>query len=234
MSKVMELVLSSTYDQQEVINRFNYLAVGTPAEDNAAAALVQAFGCIWDGTEYPTGLPFRDILNIQVAEVVYNFATCRDVYSDTDFVEVPFVNPAHGMAGSVGQDMSPFLAFGLRTNRTRLDIRRGTKRFVGMGEGQVDSMGAIQADALALLQTIADALSATLSQDLGGNSFTFAPVIAGKMKYLPPVDEYNAAGTAYKYWTTEDEQKAHLMSGIVWEAYTDQRTQNSRKVGHGR
>lgn len=234
MSKLLELVLTATYDNQEIINRFNYLASGTPGEDNAAAALVQAFGCIWDGTEYPTGLPFNDILLLQNPNVVYSFASARDVYDPLDFEEVPFVNPAIGKDTGSGSAESPFLAFGLRTNRTRLDIRRGTKRFVGVGESSAGAYGALVSGAVSNLNTVAAALTSVLTQTLDANSFTFAPCIAGKQRYNPSTGLPDPDGTAYRYYPVEADQLAKLATGITWEVYTDVRTQNSRKIGKGR
>jgi len=233
MTVLLELVLQAHYFGQEIINRFNYLGTGTPGEDNAAAALAQAFGCIWDGAAYPDGLPFKDILNLQTDTVVYDFAAARDVYSDIDFVEVPFVHPATGLAGS-GQGESPAVAFGLRTNRVRLDVGRGYKRLVGVGEGWIDPGGVLGATGQTQLNVVAEALTANLTQSLGGNDYTFVPVIVSKMRYLPPTPVFNAAGTAYMYWPTYLEQSAHWAPSVTWEIYTTTRTQTSRQYGKGR
>lgn len=233
MAVLLELVLKATYFNQEIINRFNYLGTGTPGEDNAAPALAQAFGTIWDGTEYPTGLPFRDILNLQTDTVVYDFCAVRDVYSDIDFIEVPFVHPATGLAGS-GQGEAPYVAFGLRTNRVRLDVGRGYKRFVGVGEGWIDPGGVLGATGQTALNVVAEALTANLTQTLGDNDFTFVPVIVSKMRYTPPNPVFDPAGTAYRYWPTYAAQSAHWAAAPTWEIYTNTRSQTSRQYGKGR
>lgn len=235
MTVLLELVLSATYAGQEIINRWNYLATGTPAEGNAAEGLIQAFGCLLDGGVYPDGLPFRRILELVSPGVLFQFASCRDVYSDTDFAEIPFVPPAAGLAEGFGQGMSPTAAYGFRTTRIRADIRRGTKRFVGVGEGGVDALGVVSATAQTLMLTLASTMGATLTQVIGDNTFSYVPVIVGKMKYLPPDNTvFNAAGTAYTYWPTYAVQATHIAAPAVWEIYQTQRTQNSRQYGKGR
>lgn len=233
MAKLVELVLSATYNAQQIINRWNYLVTGTPSDPTVAAAIIQAFGCIWDGSAYPSGLPFKDILILQNPGVVYQFATARNVYDDLDFAEVPFVNPAVGTNGA-GQNMSSFLAYGLRTNRTRIDVGRGYKRFVGCNEGDVTPFGAIDISPGTAIAAVAEALSATLSVTLAGNDYSCAPVIAGKQRYNPDTGLADPAGSAYRYYPVEADQMAKLSTGIVWEAYDHVRSQVSRQVGHGR
>lgn len=234
MAVLLELVLAATYFGQEVINRWNYLAAGTPAEGNAAIALIQGFGCIPTGGVYPTGLPFRDMLNIQNASVVYQFASCRDVFSDTDFAEVPFVPPAAGLNTGAGNDEPPFVAYGFRTNRIRADIRRGTKRLAGVGQAVLDAGGAIDSATQGDMQIVAAAWSAILTQTVGANSFTFTPVIVSKERYNPATGLADPNGSAYRYFPNYTTQAEHLASGPTWEIYTNARSQNSRQYGKGR
>jgi len=233
MTKLYELVLQGTYQGQETINRFNYLGTGTPSEPDGAAALLQAFGCLWDGTAYPAGLPFADILIPQNTGVIYQFASARDVYSDTDFEEIPFVHVAQGTNTS-GDQATPFLAFGLRTNRVRRDVRRGTKRFAGVSEGQMTAGGGWETATAGQLNDVAEALSANLTQSLDGNDYTFVPTIVGKQRYDPETGDPSETGTAYRYYPTYEDQADHLASGITWEIYDRVRSQNSRQYGKGR
>lgn len=234
MTVLLELVLSAQFAGQEIINRWNYLGTGTAGEGNAALALIQAFGCIPDGGVYPAGLPFRDMLNLQHTGLVYQFASARDVYSATNFAEVPFVPPAAGLNAS-GESASPFIAFGFRTNRTVFNISRGTKRLAGVGEGSMNTGGLVTDDAQAQMLLIAEAWTANLTQTLGGSDYTFAPVIVSKMKYLPPDRTvFNPAGKAYTYWQTYEIQSEHLALTPTWEIYNHVRSQTSRQYGKGR
>lgn len=45
---IMEVVLTQNYYGQEIINRFNYRASGTPAAVTYSFALVSALGAIYD------------------------------------------------------------------------------------------------------------------------------------------------------------------------------------------
>jgi len=231
MSVLLELVLQSTYAQQSIINRFNYLATGTPDEDNAAAALVQAFGCIWDTSAYPAGLPFADILLLQNVDVVYQFASCRDVYSDLDFIEVPFVNPAVGQDSTSDEATAPYVAYGLRTNRIRTDIRRGTKRFVGVTEDRVTPGGVLAAGSAAIWDDLSALMSDVLEYDDEGNILTFSPCVVKKMEYVPNPD--NPTKTAYKYYPTLAAQLPNIAVGVTWEIYNTTRSQVSRQRGRG-
>ncbi len=234
MSKLIELVLQANYAGQEIINRFNYLAAGSPAEPVASAALIQAFGCIPDTGVYPDGLPFRRILELVSPDLEFIFASARDVYGDTDFAEIPFVPAAVGLATGFGQGESPTVAFGLRTNRIVRNVRRGTKRFAGVGEGGLDALGVLSSTAISLLQDVADTMSATLTQVVGANTYTFEPVVVGKMRYTPPTPTYDPAGTAYRYWPTLVAQMDHIAINPTWEIYQESRTQTSRQYGKGR
>lgn len=234
MTVLLELVLNATFAGQEIINRWNYLGTGTPGEGEAAIALIQAFGCIPTDDVYPDGLPFKDMLNLQHPGLVYQFASCRDVYSDTDFAEVPFVPAAAGLNAN-GQSEAPFVAYGFRTNRTVFNIRRGTKRLAGVAEGGVNAGGLIEDAEQALMVLVAAAWSANLTQTVGDNDYTFAPVIVSKMRYTPPdMSTEDPAGTAYAYWPTYAAQSDHIAATPTWEIYNHVRSQTSRQYGKGR
>lgn len=233
MAVLLELVLQGSDEFQETINRFNYTGTSSVPSVSFAAALIQAFGCIWDGTNYPSGLPFRDILEMQNTNISYQFASARNVYSDVDFEEVPFVNDALGRSGA-GDFMPPFTAFGFRTNRIRRDIRRGTKRFAGVGEGDQSEGGLFNAGAQGRMGAVATAMSATLNQTVAGVDYTFVPCIVKKERYDPDTGDASSTGRAYRYFPIESDQLENLATAPTWELYETVRSQVSRQYGKGR
>jgi hypothetical protein len=233
MAILLELVLKGDDSFNETINRFNYVGTSTPDGTDNAAAIVQAFGCLLDGADYPTGLPFMDILALLNVTVSFQFVTARDVYSDTDFVEVPFITANNGRVSS-GDPLPPFCTFGFRTNRVRMDIRRGTKRFSGVGENDQSSSGLLNATTQGRMVTVAAAMSAVLTQTLGSSAYTFTPCIAGKQRYDPATGDPSDTGSAYRYYPTYEEQSANLAIAPTWEIYETVRSQVSRQYGRGR
>lgn len=228
---IMELVLEQTFANQQIINRWNYLASGTPASVSFSFGLVSAFGAIESAGVYPVGGVLNLLLACQTTTVVSVQIGVRDVYSNTDFYELPFLVPANGQAA--GEALSPTSAMGFRTNRTRTDIRRGTKRFVGVSEN-VNGAAGVLAGAFVdgNMTNLANAMSDTLEYDDEGNTLTFQPIICGREKYSP---SGNPAGPfAYKYYDTEAEQLDHIMTSIIWSPYPEVRTQTSRQYGRGR
>lgn len=230
---LLELTLQSTFQGQEVINRFNYISTGTPAAVSLSFALVSAFGCIYDPDGvppgYPADTPFAAIRAIQSSSVSYDQVSAIDIYSVTDFYETPFLEPATGGRG--GETLPSFAAIGFRTGRVRRDIRRGTKRFVGVAEGDTGG-GTYTTNFRPLLEAAALKLSEVLTYDDEGNTISFAPCIVSKQKYTP--DPLRPDRVAYRYYPTLEEQMQHLATGILWDYYPNVRSQTSRQIGKGR
>lgn len=228
---LMEVVIQQEYANQQCISRLNYLASGTPAAVSFSFALVDALGGIDDAGVYPAGRMCRVMAEMQHEQVNFIQIGAKDVYSVDDFYETPFVIPLSGVV--VGNGMGPATAYGFKTNRTRLDVRRGTKRYVGVSELHVATFGLIeQAFLLGALTDMAQELGQVLTYNDEGNDLTFTPVIVGKEKYSPSGDPDGPF--AYRYYPTQIEQLDHLMSSITWTPYLETRTQVSRQYGRGR
>lgn len=231
---LMEVVLQQQYQNQEIINRWNYMASGTPATVTLSFALTSALGAIAVAGVYDAAKLMRKIADIQVSAVSFILLTVRSVYSTTDFYSLPFIEPLVGQAAQ-GDAVSPIVAYGFRTNRVRSDIRRATKRFVGVGETAMAAGGTITGAFLTTqLAALATAMGASLTYVDEGNTLTFAPVVVGKEKYNPNPSDPTAPQVAYRYYATEALQGAHIAQGIVWDPYTQVRSQVSRQFGHGR
>jgi hypothetical protein len=223
-----EVVLQQSYFGQEVINRFNYLGSGTPASVTGSFGLLSAMGFIPTSTTLLAGTVGAGIQGIQNAACSFVQALARAIYLDDDFFDNPFFANTVGGVGGLGDPVSPVNAFGFRSNRVKQSIGRGYKRFAGMSEGDTDSGGVLTTSAGIRLTNLRNEMGATLTYDDSGNTLTFTPCVAQKLKYTTP-----SGKTAYKYYPTEAAQAPHIANGIAWEFYPQLRTQTSRQYGRG-
>lgn len=225
---IMELVVRGTYQGQETVNRWNYLSGGTPATVSLSFALAYAFGLIPTlGVVNPLSV-FGRIIGLVNPQALFVESQVRDVYSVTDFYSVPYSPNLSGQNLLSGTATAPFNAFGFRTNRTRLDIRRATKRFAGVGEADVENGGTFSANVTGFLPLVAAAMSDVIEYDDEGNTITFSPIVVSKEKYVTP-----EGNDAYRYYPTEAAQLAEIATGIVWSEYSTVRSQVSRQYGRG-
>lgn len=224
-----ELVLTSTYFDQTMVNRFNYSSSGDPASVLGSFALTSAFGAISSAGAYPLGTLFQRIRGVVSNATIFRTVSVRALrdYAPTDFFETPFLNPTVGVRG--GEPASPINAIGFRTTRTRTDIRRATKRFGGMSEADMVNGGQIQSDLLPDVNALATALGATLTYDDNGNTISFFPVVCKRDRTVDPED----GKVSYPYYPTLTQQLANISIGFLWEPYTTVRSQVSRQYGVG-
>lgn len=232
---LMEIVLTQEYKGQLFLNRWNYVAGGTPAAVSFSFALVSAFGAIPDAGVYPVSSILQDISYFQTNGVSFQSIEARDVYSVTDFYATGF---APAFTGDVaGEGLSPAMALGFVTTRVRRDIRRATKRFSGLREDITADGGDVNPTILTAVSSgLAASMSAVLTYDDEGNTLTFAPAVVAKQKY--PVPDTNPVRYAYRYIPEEDggetAQLEDTATGIAWSPYDTLRTQVSRQYGRGR
>lgn len=225
---IYEITLETRYFDQQCINRWNYLSTGTPTGVKGSEALVAAMGFIPSGGFFTSGTIADQLQGISNADVTFVSVLSKAIReAPLDFYDNAFPSGVVGTAGGTGS-MSPVIAYGFRTNRTRQDVSRATKRFVGANESQVGAGGVIDSGLLTALDNLASLMSATLSYTDGGNSLTFAPVVCSKYMYTAP-----PAKKAYRYYPTIATQLEHTAQGISWNAYRTVRSQVSRQYGHG-
>lgn len=223
-----EVTVLQDYFGQQVLNRYNYLSSGTFVGVTGSFALLSVLGLIDVSGDFPTDSLYGKIQDNTVNELTYVQALAKALYDDpTDFIDRGYA------AGVVGQatgtsPMSPVVAIGFKTNRTRTDIARGTKRLAGVDETYVQDGGELTSGYVTVGNDIADRMSETLSYTDGGSSANFAPVVVGKEMYTTP-----PAPKAYRYYGTLSEQLDHIAEGVVWQLYPFIRTQTSRQYGHG-
>lgn len=226
---ILELVVNQSYYGQLVVNRFHYVSSGTPAAVSLSFALVSAAGFIPDppsATTFAEGTLADAFENVQVEALTYVSTYARDLYSVTDFYEIPYVNAITGDRS--GEGLSPAVATGFYSNRVRTDIRRGMKRFAGLSESDVGPGGVLAAGFAASTTFMANALGEALTYDDEGNTLTFVPAILGLEEYTTL-----AGNRAYRPYATQSAQLSHVAQGVTWAVYPQARTQVSRQYGRG-
>jgi len=201
---------------------------GTPAAVTGSFALLSAMGFVPTTTTLDSATVGGKLQLLQVGQLEFVQATARAVYIDDDFYANPFFVNTFGGTGIAGSGLSPTTAYGFRSSRVKQSIGRGYKRFVGVPEGAVGGGGVIEADAKTLMGNLATVMGATLNYTDEGNALSFAPAIVSKEKYTTP-----SGREAYQYWDNEVDQAAHTAVGILWEIYSETRTQGSRQYGRG-
>lgn len=228
---ILEVTLTQSFQNQECVNRWTYVASGTPASVSFSFALTNALGAIETAGVYPASELMRLIAAVQSNAVTFQTITVKDIYSVTDFYSTPFTSPLAGVGA--GEFMAPFVAYGFRTNRIRSDVARATKRFVGVLEANYSGTAYIGA-VITALEAISAKMSANLEFLDEGNTLTFIPAVCGKEKYDPNPTSPDANHVAYRYYATESEQLAHTAQGVLWQHYPNVRSQVSRQLGRGR
>lgn len=225
---LLEVVLNQEYYGQQCVNRFNYMASGTPAAVTYSYALLSALGAIPTSTTLETDTLMRALQVMQNSGVKFVQALARAIYIDDDFFDNPFFANTFGAGGAAGGRLSPTTAWGFRSSRVKQSIGRGYKRFVGVDDEMISDGGTIVGTGVTQATAVAVALGETLSYDDSGNTLTFTPCIVQKEKYV--TDKGN---DAYKYYSSEVLQAPHIAQGISWAYYPQTRTQTSRQYGRG-
>ena len=228
MATLYEVTLVGKLFEQQVVSRWTYQSAGTPAAVSGSFALAKAFGAIpaIDPIVWPADTMFDDMRAFVSNSVQYEELVVKDLYSPVDFYTVPF-NNVFGKVPEAGT--SPTLAWGFKTNRTRLDINRGQKRIPGVMESALLAGGVIDAGAFAAMETYAERMGEVLNYNDEGNTLTFTPVIVGKEKITDP----ETGKVKYQLYRPYAAQAEHLMGSLIWTPINIVRTQTSRQYKSG-
>ncbi len=225
---IYEVTVLCDYFGQQIVNRYNYLSAGTFVGTSGSLALLTAMGLIPAGVAFPDTSLYGIVQNYASSQLKFVQGLAKALYDDpTDFFDNGYATGVVGQSTGTAP-MSPTAALGFRTNRTRTDIARGTKRFAGIDETFVDAGGVLSSGAQGAADEIAEALSEVLSYTERGSSATFEPIVVGKQKYTAP-----SGKPAYRYYSTLADQLEKIAQNIVWQPYGTIRTQTSRQYGHG-
>jgi len=226
-TKLYEITLVGSYNGVvELVNRWNYRGDVNGVVGGDAAALAQAMGLVPTAGTFPAGKIGAALAALTNTIVQWRQILSRNVYDPTDFIDLPYVPPVQGL--STGECLSPINAYGLRSNRTRLDIGRGYKRFCGVSESASGGGGILESAALTGLNSLADLLGDVITYTDGSLTDSFTPCIVKKFKHVRV-----GRKDVYEYFEDPDEQMANLAVGVVWESYNTVRSQVSRQYGRG-
>lgn len=223
---ILELIVSGVLYNQLTVNRFHYVSSGDAGPVMPSFALINAFGVVPTGGAFVAGTPAAAWQNMVGDAFEWVSSYCRNLYSVSDFYELPY--PTRPDGNGTGVVTSPAVAFGFYSSRVRTDIGRGYKRFAGVEEEAIGAGGQLVAPYIAASVTLADALGAVLSYGVGGASLSFTPAVLSYEAYTSP-----AGKRAYRPYATESEQLEHTATGVLYTPYSVVRTQRSRQYGHG-
>jgi len=224
-----EITLEQNYFGQQVINRWNYQSGEIPSGVSGAfkALVGMGFTPDTDITAFGPDTIAGKLQGLQSVSVHFVQAIAKNLYSVTDFFTYAFPpNTTGGLSDSVGE--SPTVALGFASDRTRSDIRRAQKRFVGLEEGAVAAGGIIETVFLAQAQELGDTMADVNVVPAGVGSISYTPYVFGRQKYVAP-----SGKDAYRYYPTESEQLDHIALITAFTAKPETRTQTSRQYGRG-
>jgi hypothetical protein len=216
---IYQVVLNSTFMAQQMRNVFHFyqtfVMTDYEAAENLAVAVTQKL--------FPAanaGLRSTFI----VSAVSYNGLDITNLYNDDIFINYTTGYPYVGGQG-IQEAMPPFVAYELRSNRLRGDIRRGFKRFSGLPENYGQG-GALDSGVRTLIQAqlgdpFADKWTAQATPD-----DEWHLVVVKRIEYT--TDKGNRA-----YRLPANQMEGDFFRPTEWDVQPRVTTQNSRKIGRG-
>lgn len=224
-----EITLEQNYFGQQIINRWTTQSGEIPVGTSGAFKLCVAYGFAPDTDIEPFGEGTIGGLlkSLQSNQVFFVQAIARNLFSVTDFYTYAFPPNTVG-ENTAGTPMSPTAAFGFSSDRTRSDIRRAQKRFVGLTEANVTNGGVLEDAFKTAAQELGDAMADVSLAPAGVGSVSFTPYVFGREEYTSPRGK-----RAYKYYDTEVEQLEHIALITQFTLKPQQRTQTTRQYGRG-
>lgn len=221
---IYEVLLRSAFRQQVCINRWNYVSTGDPGNVSPSFGLATVFGLAEPSIPNTVFAAIKALVSVGTSFLDFQVA---NLYDPTDFYVSPFFVTQNG--AQVGQSMSPVLAIGYRTNRVRADIHRGTKRFVGVPEDKVNDGGVLDTTYVTgPVALVAEKMSEQLTYAGGTSNLVFTPAVLSREEYETP-----RGNRAYRKYADPTVQLEHTAIGVLWERYTEVRSQTSRQYGRG-
>lgn len=225
-----EVTLEQSYFGQQCINNFSYQSDTIASGTSGAYLAVVGMGAIADDDTAPfaAGTILGALQIMQSSAVTFVQMIAKNPYSNTDFFTYAFPSGTVGL-NSAGQGLSPTQAFGFTSDKTRADVRRAQKRFVGLTEGDVNAGGLLTADFKTFAAVLATAMGNPNSVTEGGVTNVFTPYVFGLKKTVqaPPKKP------KYALYPTEAEQLEHIAKINQYIVKEEVRTQTSRQYKRG-
>jgi len=223
-----EVTLRQRYFDQLCINVFPYYVAQTVGQSPNALELLTELGFIptGDPLAFPADTLAAALAVVQSDNVQYLSVEARELYSLTDFYEAAYSPPLTGL-NTGGDSASPFVAYGVYSNRVRTDIKRGFKRFVGVMEADMLAGGVLTSGSLGELTDLAEKMSEVVL----GTSAAYSPAVFSFLKEEVP----DSDPVRYRYVKYPDpaDQAEHTAFDLTYAPYTVVRSQTSRQYGKG-
>lgn len=225
-----EIVLQQMYAGQQCVNKWNYRSSEIPTGVSGAfkALVGMGFAPDTDIVAFGPDTIAGHLQALQYQGATFVQAIAKNIFDPLDYYTYAFPAGTHGAVES-SQGLSPAAAYSFSTNRSRSDIHRGQKRFVGVVEANVDNLGVINSTALTALQALGDTMADVNLVPLETGSIQYTPYVFGTVDYVAP-----SGKKAYKYYPSEATQLEHIMLITQWTPKDTMRTQVSRQYGHGK
>lgn len=234
MARIVDVTHQQEYDGQLVLNTYTYISDSDEDADVLCQAVLNALGVVDTNGAFPgsyaSGGLAEAVQNFQVPSVTHVAWRAITPYDPLGLYEVVLPPGSDGArpGTQAGDDLAPFIAASIRSNRLRRDVRRGFKRYVGIREGDVDT-NTINDDygALTALQSLATtAGTAFVGETSSVASITVNPSIV-------PLQPNPSPPPAYQLFPTETEAINAAAIGVTYSTPGTVTTQNSRKRGRG-
>lgn len=231
MARIFTATLQSRYFGQLIINRFQFISSSDVDAVDGCQALANALGAVdtsgvVTGNPLPPGTLMGALETLQNDVVEYIAMEVITPYDAFGLFERIFPAGTTGNSVGSGENLAPFIALSIRSDRTRRDVRRGFKRFCGLTEGEITATGPT-APALNRLADVATSISGTVTGDAGPLNVAFQSAVV-PLKRVPDSDP-----PQYELFETEGAAVSASAFPVVYQAEDKVTTQNSRKVGRG-
>lgn len=230
MAKLMEVVLQGVTPTGMYINKFNVYNNSLSASTIASLPVLETLGYV---PTTPTASKAGSILEAFQLLTPNTFEWtqlyCRDIYNVADFAQVNVSGSGWAGKRAGPAEYSAFVAK-LKSTRTRQDIKAGFKALPPiLRDDSQTAVGSLSTAAIALMTDICTKMDDGLDVYIGVGFNFFGWTIAQKEKYVT-----DSGKTAYRYYSTLEEQAERLATPVKWVPVERVSTQNSRKFGKGR
>jgi hypothetical protein len=231
MARIFTATLQSRYFGQLLINRFQFISSSDVNPVDGCQALANALGAVdtngvVNGNPLPTGTLMGTLETLQVPALEYIAMEVITPYFPFGLFERIFPAGTAGNSAAGGDNLAPFIAVSIRSDRVRRDVRRGFKRFSGLTENEITATG-LAPGALTELGNIADSISGTITGDAGPLNVAFQSAVV-PLKRVPDSDP-----PQYELFENEGAAVSASAFPLEYEAEDKVTTQNSRKIGRG-
>jgi hypothetical protein len=231
MARIFTATLQGRYFGQLIINRFQFISSSDVDPRDGCQALANALGAVdtngvVNGNPLPSGTLMGALETMQSSAFEYIAMEVITPYFPFGLFERIFPAGTTGASTATGDNLPPFVAVSIRSDRVRRDVRRGFKRLPGVKEDEITATG-LGAGVLLDLAAVASSISGTITGDAGPLNVAFQSAVV-PLKRVPDSDP-----PQYELFENEGAAVSASAFPLTYEAEDKVTTQNSRKIGRG-